>query len=954
MHFAHFTSGSYNRFVIISTEEVDTSKFHVTSHIDSGSYRFNFMFDRMEKFISARGVEKLTVVARFTSIADPDLVEIMKNTPETFIDRFTTVWPIPSSNEIVQVNVWVDGEKMGWGFFDEMLGLKFRPGGSAGMSTSPKWAKRRMEIFRESAHWTSDELEVAVIETADLGDFFAGANITGHMLDGCSIIRMSTALKMADNIWDPSLRLSARHDISHGKIKRVGTLRGLTPGGLIKGDGIILPDGFIDQQWAEFGAFDIITSSENVKPELATTEGQFWTFDVKKATGEVFWDFQSRSWMNDAFDTVTDVKAVITKGFDDTLDAVKAGEIPEWLGWDPTRYFTPKSRIDGHGNPRRSHDSETMESSFLRLAAAGIDPRACASVTSLMVQGLNHQVASRLAVREPDFDEANAGISGPLATRPNGAGRGSQVFAPMPWACYGYGVTTEIPMALGGLWEFADRDAREIFFSQKVDSIVIPGWMGQHYSDNFGGHDYDDRFIVALRRFVMPDGELTDEEAHGVSIVQNFIPDIADGDLVGVIWRQPNIPGEYVIAKVDSNSFTWYNTSAHPDGPPVINLDQVPTPVHMLEPTTSELEVPVPSFAYTDVYDIAAAAHSCQVAMAGLNVGRFMNWLMLGTSMGFRVDTPVGAEWVVDTCQASPFIEAVPFLDQVVAEMRNQVLEMAGKTRPDGSAYRCDKLLADVKLPTRDLGAVPKRNGFFTIIWHHAEAERKRFAAKGKTLGFQLRARHRLHFSRAITFSPKATALAKFWVDTYLDHSRDLARAAEADPTTSPYRELSGYLAGELLARVNGDIELLFESVLAMYVELIKPRHKSPFGVGDNMLFGPPPADHIGMLDLFLMAMSHAGFADGVWFMRTNPHAEAPILMDRLGNEVDLNDPAGFFKLYLNKTANAAPAPMLGDVTIIYRGDDSAGALERVSQAWSGGVELVRMAALMPRTKVSG
>lgn len=1029
VRFAHYTAGATRALVVGRTARENLSDSVV--HQDSGDFRPHFLLWAVERWNRSHPGHDLRLTFDFNRLSDTEFEAWFNQTAAqpTGLDNFACMWPSMSSQKVIISKVETydmrrdlysityrddDGPEItltgevnflgvtsrqgrtqailnavqssvgpatgtrrlvavefvghqwtnwGWGALDEVLNLDFRPGN--------KGFKRRNEICRLSRIWYAGKVSVHVFGA----DAYDEAGITAHMLDGCSIISQSFAIRCARNIWNAIERRRTIRDIRSGKISRLTTFRLLMSDAMIKGDAIIVPDAVIRRLWGHVP--DVITGDENLKDELVLKgSDMFCTWDPKKPEGEVHHDFQTKSWMNRFLDNIQDCVTNLTLNLNSALIDVRDGELPtQWTQFQESHYLRGRQTIDSHGEPRPPHASEVLAKTWLRISAAGrpsgdnpgFDIRGLATVTSLVFRGIILAMESRLQVPKATPQDPNPD---PL--------KDSKMWAPAPWSMRGYVVSREILEVLGGRTDLAgDHDT--LIFDQKSGSVVIPGTLWQLYSDLHGGGDYDDGLCI-MYRIVPEEGHEFYSEA-GMETLRRFIPDLEPGETIGVCYRQPNTKGEYFVMRIDHESFKWFNTLGNV---PTLDLNWCPEPrsdwVNPGEETPSAW--PDPQFVWSPTYQPRDAIEAIEVAFRNPGVGAFMNALMIAYDMGIEPELGgITAEEVVDICQAKPYREAFEFLDSIVQMVKSQILEAAA------AGQKLDLLLWAVKVADRDKPAFTTKHGFFYMMWKHACNELGRFRKDSRTIGFELRARYAIPGLREMEFQQGVIEIADAAISFYLGHEAKIQQTAAYNRANnidgeSPYREMSGLMAKKIMSGIYDRIERgeltgdgrpwVYMVVLCMYQRILLPREpNAPYGIGDNMLCGPPPERQVGMLDLFLEALAWAGIGRQVGVIKSGLYAD-PTLYDRFWREnvQDWSDQEWFQRniTVLDDEGNevkidvTAPHTNQTDVLHLYLRDsgDHVQTFEDLLSAWTASVddvegeEAARLLAIFGRDETKG
>jgi hypothetical protein len=898
VQFAHYTRNDGSRVLAIGPDVREELPVGV-HHQDSGDYRPWFAIDCVRRWMASH--QGHTIEVRF-EFAGLDKDKTKQNFKKTGVIG-ACMWPSMSSGNVVTCHIYVDGVEQPWGTLEEVFRIEL----SAGM----KLFKRMNEIIRMSRFWYRGKVNMLVLDDVDIVE----AGYTPHMFDGCSILSRSFVLKAIKNAWNRSERRKFTKHVRSGKLVRLSAVRGLFKKYMLKGDGVVIDDDVIFERWGKH--YDIITSEQNLKKEIRLHAPQsddedpspnedFVTFEPKKALGEVFHDFQTKSWMRDFLDTSRQCKTLLTHNLNEVLASLAAGELPDWTMFNVDHYLHGRPTIDSHGEPRPAHVSEVMARNWYWIGASGLDIRCSATLTSLISQGVILAMQSRLYGQ--DFvDEQRQrrgqeqGLEGSGERRnPNLPVKQSKMWTPAPWSVRGYVISREILEHMTGRTDIPG-DQHTIAFDAQTGSVVIPGRLWEAYKDLHGGGDYDDGLCIMLRK-------VPKVKVAKLKTLRRFIPAVKDegivalqpGETIAVCYRQPNTNGEYFAMRIDEESFAdhWFNTGIEM---PELNVDATPIPADM-RPSIDDSDIP------EDVWNTAApedggrpaepgytvhdAKEAIQVAFLNPGVGAFMNALMLANDMGIDLNLPITAEWVVDTCQASPYRQAMGFLEAQVKAVKDQVLAAARE------GQELDKLLKATKVAPKDKQYFPDRTGFFYATWRWAVAELLRFKKEAREIGFQLRAEHPIPGVMDTHFSDDVYKIAEQAVRYYMKRKgalQYLAEQARRNKTgeESPYRVESGRMARTIVKKCekNGMGRAgVHQILLCMYQIICTPAGRDKWGIGDNMIFGPPPENEEGMLDRMMEALATAGITKKVGLMYSSLLGGV-YLEDRLGRRIGTGSP---------------------------------------------------------------
>lgn len=798
---------------------------------DQGGFRPHFLMWAREQWLRANPGHNLTIKIDFHSLTRP-------GAKENFDLRGVTgsaMWPAMGSRKIVEANIYIDGELQPWGEFFSILGLGFTPGN--------KGFKRLNEITRPSRIWSDSGARIKFIHP----DEREALGLDEKEVDGCVIISKSFAITCAKNILDYGERFTTIRRIRSGEIVRIDTFRMQTEWGLIKGHAIVVDDRTLRAHHGE--EVDVVTDMTNLKRELFfTIPRTFTTFEpLSHPTGEVNHDYQTKSWMKNFLDNASIVRAQMTVMLNETLDAIKNGEMPDWTMFKPDFYLRAKPKVDPWGDERNPHEGEVLARNWLRISAAGIDIRSSATIISLMARGVINSLNARLSPAKPTADDPNPD-----------PGRDAQLWAPAPWAVRGYIITRELLIHLAGI--DLPGDDETVIYHAETASVVIPGKLFIENYDNHGGYDQDDAVLVFLRQK-------------------------ADGSgLTGIFVRQPNSDGEYSEMPIAAFTFPWQNTQL--DIPTLDEEYRRPRITDRGE--TADKPLPEALWVWGEEYREIDAREAIEVAFLILGmggVGGYMNALMCAADMGLDLELHASPEQVVDVCQASPYREFAEWHETAVNDIWKQII---------ASTAKLDRLLWCVKPSLNQRNGITTRQGHFWQIYSHGIEELKRFTKESRNLGFQLRARYRLQITDLVNFSEREMRIATQAVRFYRELEPLLAREAEMNQSNgteaeSPYRRTSGLVARKLIKTLTHendtiDNETLHNVLLCMYKVIITPDKDHPYGSGDNILFGPPPDGQIGMLDLMLEALAAVGEAKQVHILKSGFYSN-PELLDRIKME---------------------------------------------------------------------
>jgi hypothetical protein len=397
------------------------------------------------------------------------------------------------------------------------------------VGNSKKMSKRLTEIVRLASAWHYSPNGTIKIETIDHLD----QGYLDEHVDGISAISQSFAIRciagnhLASGEWTNN-QISK---ILYG-ITTVVQIRVFTADGLIKGNGLILPDKMMK-------GYDIRTFKPNIKSEIRTLGWQFATIEPSYSTIPVKSDdlthaiYQSVNGMYTHLDLL------------ETLDASLSDEYAKLIAGQRTTAMT--ALVDNADRITRS-DSEDEDRFRNRRSTLQIVQQTIQDLTKLGVPFESTQNLRFLTVNG-------------IATQYLGVGNGNKVgqiwrdkgkhWMPVQWAYTAHIMTQEVLEIFGFKNVYSDNG----YYHAKTHCFVVPGKFFVENIPNHGGPDLDDSVKVHVRLVRMPDGKIK---------------------LMAILLRNPNDFGEWSMIPIKGYGPIFHRYSALP---PVVDYKELITRV---------------------------------------------------------------------------------------------------------------------------------------------------------------------------------------------------------------------------------------------------------------------------------------------------------------------------------------------------------------------------------------
>lgn len=759
--------------------------------LNTGTWQFNLLENTLIK-----SGDKFTLMI----MSNGDVLRLDVSAIDAFINRSTFAYANASYTFFFRV----DGET---NFGLTKLGIS--------IEMAKKSAKRLQELFRQSEMSLmlsgDDEMDTVSIAFPDVSG-------PTEYVDGKSYIRRSFALRCIKNVSSVKRRARLYHEIMSGKLNHV-SWRGMTPAGLFKGDAVICPNSQLSA--------DIVTHESNLKTELTTEDYMFFTMWEHKHDHLAVWDDQSainfghalseKAHTSDIYRLVNVVRANI-----------EAGTLPEWL-------LLGESDHNDDGTPDMERLSDTINKSWIRWQAHGLDVRAAQNLTFMALGGI---------VKRMDGVKIN--------------GFYKKTWVPMTNATLLTINTWESATRLGG-FSFPGRDKNTSFYDARVGFIL----SGRRFVETYnlhGGWDLDDSMKVVKVKVWCSDPDIL--KLHLGKTVPSHVPYFAnekDAREMVLLVRSPNGPGEWSIEECDTSTLPIHEDLCHNDVT-VIDIAQMPLPQDYLIAGTNVLGIPTSSdYSHEEMMrEDSTAMINAQVTNPG--VGRFCNAMMVWACAndGFPGIMLGKMEDIVDTCQqgfdaeafAAIGIEHNSIMDQVI-HSGNPIDTALAYTRAT-NAYRSEMTLVQ---------------GRFTRV-------QKAYVAAINTIKEELQM-HTLQM-RAIDPTIKIVKRMSFggglfrWAENF--YGVNNRRFAEVDNKfnakgeTNPFRKMqmqnNHKLAMEaIVSDMVTEVQALDDRhILALwkYVNSATSRH-IPYGVSDRIIFQPNTTGELSLMDLLIEAIINHG-----------------------------------------------------------------------------------------------
>lgn len=425
-------------------------------------------------------------------IADHDTLRALDNTA-AFVEGSTFAWANASCGFFLRI----PGTDK-WGL-DE-LGLT--------AFNTKKVSKRNQEVTRLTAHYFVSE------NASDIHLREFKSDLDAALFDGMNFVARSFASKMGFN----------------KKVNRIN-IRILTADGVIKGDAIIVPDGFI-------AGADMVYFGENLKSDLKTNGWIEATGFEHHTEHFAVWDDQSMI-NNKAILSEKHQMRDINTLVQNLRDSLAAGELPKWLTLGEDMH-------DDSGVPMMEQLSDRMHLVHMRWQAEMGDVR---PAQNLVYMGING-----------------------ILTRMRASLQREKMWLPMSNAFTGTVVTYEALTMMGNI-RIASDLADKVFYDRKY-GVVVPG---HRFIDTYalhGGWDQDDTTKVVLIKLWSSSESAVTMHKMGFTVPQEMeVPTSAEDAVLCVAFiRSPNGPGEFSIEEMDFASMEQVFHNLDMDNITVVDL----------------------------------------------------------------------------------------------------------------------------------------------------------------------------------------------------------------------------------------------------------------------------------------------------------------------------------------------------------------------------------------------
>lgn len=579
----------------------------LTPLFDNDNWRYRLIEERVVQKGGTFRIESIK--------STPDSVDLLKNAVQTA----SFAWVEGDENTISSTCIYVrdaSGEFVTWGNFCDYLGIK--------VQNKPKSPKRFKEIVRQTLFSDySDTYELLVHEVPFDSDMEIAVDGNGGM-------SMSNALRMAEQIPDPSIRARRIKDIKSGKVVTVN-YRQLSSFGMIKGDRIIIPDEVLLKKFLYVP--DLIEPTIdgkwiNLKQEIRTDGWMLQTMNPHHAHAPAFTNDQLLGCLSKGgtwFFTADELKQDLDSWIDEFKDAMESGDaFPSHILYD-----TQRSGEFGHV------DTELLASCIndftFRWNISGL--LVCQS--SFLMKMVGNRMKMRM---EKSFKPST------LRAKPN-------IRIPIRHSAYLYITTRAIIEDVCGYDLEADGyDTTKSFYHKPTHRWVCPDDVFIKNYRRHGGYDGDDSLMVAPRIFEMPDGTKK---------------------LMAAQFRMPLSYGEFSIVEFDDRDFPYYHqwnempTISYADRPEYI--DQMDQNLSGMPSNDSSLE---------DDYTVDRALELIGLAMINPGVGKLVNKLIAYTSAtdSYPKEQLAELETMLDTIMQEPYTEGLLAVQEEVDRLKDAVV----------------------------------------------------------------------------------------------------------------------------------------------------------------------------------------------------------------------------------------------------------------------------------------
>lgn len=788
-------SGDYNES--IETKNVVNKVFA----IQSGTWVHHLLIERLHKL----GIE-----FKVRILSNKDFGLINEPTRALFINNCNFMFANADYSFFVDIK---DYDEYGLDF----MGLH--------INHSKKAAKRLQELIRQVEMFKYNERESFDIGFKDFGmegDFV-------KFFDGKSYIRKSFALQMAENIINPKRRDHVKFMIAAGAMNHV-TLRILTPKGLIKGDAVIVKDGYINH--------DVVTHPDNLKSELKTNGWSFACIWEHGMVHNAVWDVQSEINFSHAL-TAQHHRGDILRIVKSVQDSLATGTLPSWLMLDEDAH-----NEDGTVNMEQLSDS--ISKSWVRWQANGLDVRAAQNLTYMSINGIINRMTKSETVKD---------------------GKGGffykKMWTPMSNAVLLTVNTWESAHYMGG-FDFEHRNRNVCFYDKRVGFIISGNRFVQTYNLH-GGWDLDDSVKVIVVKVFCSDPHVLVKHL-GKTVQETYIPGTREtAKEMVLLVRSPNGPGEWSIEDCDIDSLPIAEELRTADLP-VVDIAQMPLPQDILLRHVEMSGMPT-GMSFTNksmTRDDSRVMIEAQLNNPG--VGRFCNSMMVWASVadGFPCQMLAPMETIVDTVQQEHDAEKFESIELETANIFAQVIQ----TRES-----VDNYIAFTRMPHKARRYVSTHNGQFTET-------HKVYLQSIETIRESIM-NHTLQMRAA---DPVVTFIRNHGVDneTHQEAVKFLAlattrisaidRSFKADKMDSPFYKISMQAAKsaamhELVSKMVAHVDAMENPdrfILTLWHNILTPTQRAPYGSSDRVIFQPNAVGERSLMDVLIEALVAKGWAKGI------------------------------------------------------------------------------------------
>lgn len=686
-----------------------------------------------------------------------------------------------------------------------------------------KSAKRLQEIVRqvEMALYIEDgEFDIEFKDFGMKGDFI-------KFFDGKSYIRRSFALQMADSIPDENRRTMVKFLISTGALCHV-TIRILTPKGLIKGDAVIVKDGYIKH--------DVVTHPENLKSELKTTGWSFACIWEHAMVHNAVWDVQSETNFRHAL-TVQHHHGDILRVVKSVQDSLAEGKLPSWLLLDETAHNDDGVVV----GDRLSND---YNRSWVRWQAHNLPVEAGQNMTYMAING----IPTRMESFERDEE----------------SGLFKKMWTPMSNAVLLTVNTWESAHYMGG-FDFPGHSRDVCFFDKRV-GFIMPGNRFVQTYNLHGGWDLDDSLKVIIVKVHCSDPEILKLHLNK-TVPDTYIPAKAeDAKEMVLLVRSPNGPGEWSIEECEIDTLPIPEEMRH-DDITVVDIAKMPLPQDILLKYVQlgNMQSGMTFSGVDMTRDDSRTMIEAQLVNPG--IGRFCNHMMVWSSIsaGFPSTMLAPMEEIVDTVQQEH--DVVKFT-QIGAEHK-EILKHIRAARVPVDAY-----LVHTRVSVNARKRLLTVAGPMTMLYKEYIKSIETIKNDIRNHTLQMRAAQPL--VRYIANHPVNDVILKQAEHFFYNANSEISAADNKYAVNKKWdnafykiamqgakREALHEVVTNLVAKVD-EMEHPDRFILTLWHFILKGNNNKPLGFSDRIIFQPNAAGERNLMDVLIEALLARGLATPV------------------------------------------------------------------------------------------